>query len=105
MDSVFESKDRGMLEIPFDNTTGTIAPGWGREYLMCAPDHFEVAYAINPWMDMTVKVDRGRARAQWDELVATLRAAGAEVRTIDPQPDLPDMVFTANAGLVVGDGF
>jgi ornithine--oxo-acid transaminase len=95
-----------MLEIPFDNTTATtVAPGWGREYLMCAPDHFEVAYAINPWMDLTVKVDRDRARAQWDELVATLRAAGAHVRTIDGQPGLPDMVFTANAGVVIGDAF
>ena len=95
-----------MLEIPFEDTSArTAAPGWGREYLMCAPDHYEVAYAINPWMDLTVKVDRGRARAQWDELVATLRAAGARVRTIEGEPGLPDMVFTANAGIVVGDAF
>ncbi|MEA2473139.1 MAG: ornithine--oxo-acid transaminase [Thermoleophilaceae bacterium] len=93
-----------MLEIPMDNTT-TAAPGWGRDYLLCAPDHFEVAYAINPWMDLAVEVDRGRARAQWDELVAALRGAGARVRTIDPADGLPDMVFTANAGLVVGDAF
>jgi N-dimethylarginine dimethylaminohydrolase len=95
-----------MLEIPFDSSTRTtVPPGWGREYLMCAPDHYELAYAINPWMDLTVKVDRGRAQAQWDELVETLRGAGATVRTIAGQPGLPDMVFTANAGLVVGDAF
>jgi ornithine--oxo-acid transaminase len=93
-----------MLEIPIDNTT-TTPPGWGRSYLMCSPDHFEVAYAINPWMNLEVKVDQARAQAQWDELVATLRSAGADVQTIEPQEGLPDMVFTANAGLVVGDTF
>jgi ornithine--oxo-acid transaminase len=93
-----------MLETP--QTTPTAAPpAWGRSYLMCPPEHYEVAYSINPWMDLTVPVDRARARAQWDELVAALRAAGADVRTIEPQPGLPDMVFTANAGLVVGDAF
>ena len=93
-----------MLETPI-HTTAAAPPAWGRRYLMCPPDHFEVAYSINPWMDMTVPVDRGRARAQWDELVATLRAAGAEVETLEAQPGLPDMVFTANAGIVVGDAF
>jgi ornithine--oxo-acid transaminase len=93
-----------MLEIPIDNIE-TAPPGWGRSYLMCPPEHFEVAYSINPWMDLTVPVDRARAREQWDELVAVLRAAGADVRTIEPRPALPDMVFTANAGLVVGDAF
>ena len=72
---------------------------------MCPPDHFEVAYSINPWMDVTVPVDRGRARAQWDELAGALRAAGARVETIEPQAGLPDMVFTANAGIVVGGTF
>jgi ornithine--oxo-acid transaminase len=73
--------------------------------LMCPPKYFDVVYSINPWMDTAVPVDADRARAQWDELVAVLRGAGADVRTIEPQPDLPDMVFTANAGLVVGDTF
>jgi N-dimethylarginine dimethylaminohydrolase len=72
--------------------------GWGRRYLMCPPTHFEVAYAINPWMGGTV--DRDRAMDQWTSLVATIRAAGGDVEVIDPVPGLPDMVFTANAGLV-----
>ena len=38
--------------------------------------------------------------AQWDAFVATLREAGAEVVLLDPLPDLPDLVFTANLGLV-----
>jgi N-dimethylarginine dimethylaminohydrolase len=73
---------------------------WGRRYLMCPPVHFGVLYEINPWMQREVTVDPDRAREQWDGLVATLRAAGAEVVTMDPHPDVPDLVFTANAGLV-----
>jgi arginine dihydrolase len=78
---------------------------WGRRYLMCPPTHFDVSYAINPWMDVGVKVDRGLAQYQWDTLVGTLRAAGAQVDTLDPHPALPDLVFTANLGLVDGQTF
>ncbi|HEX3623237.1 MAG TPA: arginine deiminase-related protein, partial [Acidimicrobiales bacterium] len=49
-----------------------------------------------------VAVDLDRARDQWGELVATLVAAGAEVELLEPQPGLPDLVFTANAGTVNG---
>ncbi len=78
---------------------------WGRRYLMCPPEHFDVSYAINPWMDTALRVDRQRARRQWDALVATLRAAGARIETIGPLAGLPDLVFTANLGLVDGDVF
>lgn len=72
---------------------------------MCAPEHFEVVYEINPWMHVDVPVDRERARAQWDALVAALRSAGADVELLEPHPGLPDLVFTANAGLVSGRRF
>jgi N-dimethylarginine dimethylaminohydrolase len=73
---------------------------WGRRYLMCPPTHFGVLYEINPWMHREVAVDRDLAHEQWEGLVRTLREAGAEVVTMDPHPDWPDMVFTANAGLL-----
>jgi len=79
--------------------------GWGRRYLMCPPEHFGVLYEINPWMHREVAVDRDFSREQWDGLVANLQAAGAEVEMIGPQPDVPDLVFTANAGVVSGDVF
>ena len=78
---------------------------WGRRYLMCPPAYFDVSYAINPWMDTTVAVDRERAQRQWDALAQTLREAGAQIETLDPQPGLPDLVFTANVGLVDGATF
>jgi N-dimethylarginine dimethylaminohydrolase len=72
---------------------------------MCPPEHFGVLYEINPWMHREVTVDLEAARAEWDGLVAILRAAGAEVEVLEPQPHLPDLVFTANAGTVNGDVF
>ena len=78
---------------------------WGRRLLMCPPTHYDVTYAINPWMDPAIAIDHKRARRQWDGLVATLRGAGAQIELFDPRPGLPDLVFTANLGLVDGDTF
>ena len=73
-----------------------------RRYLMCRPEHFDVTYAINPWMHPAAGVDRARALAEWDELVDTYRALGHRVDVVDPVPGLPDMVFAANSGLTIG---
>ena len=72
---------------------------------MCPPEHFGVLYEINQWMHTEVAVDLERARAQWDVLIATLSAAGAVVEVLDPVEGLPDLVFTANAGVVNGNQF
>lgn len=78
----------------------------GHRLLMCAPQHFAVDYVINPWMEGNVHAaSRERAQAQWDALVAAAEAAGARVERIAPAAGLPDMVFSANAGLVLGDSF
>jgi N-dimethylarginine dimethylaminohydrolase len=74
-----------------------------RRFLLCRPDHFAVSYAINPWMDVTAPVDRGRALAQWEALAAIYAAHGHRVDVLAGEPDLPDMVFSANGGLVIGD--
>jgi len=78
---------------------------WGRRYLVCSPAFFGVLYEINPWMHRHVKVDLERARAQWEGLADMLRAAGAVIDVMEPHPNLPDLVFTANAGIVNGNQF
>ena len=78
---------------------------WGRRYLMCPPEHFGVLYEINSWMHTEVAVDLDVARAQWDGLVAALAASGAEVELLAPVAGLPDLVFTANAGVVNGSRY
>jgi N-dimethylarginine dimethylaminohydrolase len=67
---------------------------------MCPPEYFEVAYVINPWMAGKV-VNRVLAHQQWAALT-TLIGAVATVEHIGGVAGLPDMVFTANAGVVLG---
>ncbi len=78
---------------------------WGKRYLMCPPDYFDVTYAINPWMDADVPVDRDLATRQWTTLKTALESAGATVEVLPAQPELPDMVFTANHGVVANGQF
>lgn len=72
-----------------------------REYLMCAPEHFDVTYAINAWMRPGVKVDRELALRQWRRLRDTYRELGHVVHEVTPEPGLPDMVFAANCAVMV----
>ncbi|MEP0751956.1 TIGR00300 family protein [Trichocoleus sp. Lan] len=72
-------------------------------FLMCAPDHYDVDYVINPWMEGNIhKSSRDRAVEQWQKLHYVLKDH-AIVDLVAPQRGVPDMVFTANAGLVLGD--
>lgn len=68
---------------------------------MCRPDHFDVEYAINPWMDTAVPVDADRAVKQWENLRETLAGLGHDVHVLTPHAGMPDMVFAANGGLAV----
>jgi N-dimethylarginine dimethylaminohydrolase len=70
--------------------------------LLCPPDYYGIEYEINPWMHKERGADPAAARAQWRQLYETLLRLGADIELIGPRPGLPDMVFTANAGLVVG---
>lgn len=69
---------------------------------MCAPDHYDVDYVINPWMEGNIhKSSRDKAVEQWQKLHHVLKDR-ALVDLVAPQLGWPDMVFTANAGLVLG---
>ncbi|MGH2413152.1 MAG: arginine deiminase-related protein, partial [Microcystaceae cyanobacterium] len=71
-------------------------------FLMCAPDHYDVDYVINPWMEGNIhKSSRDSAVDQWHQLHHIIKDK-AIVDLVTPQPGWPDMVFTANAGLVLG---
>jgi N-dimethylarginine dimethylaminohydrolase len=78
---------------------------WGRRYLMCPPEHFSVVYEINPWMHRSVSVSPDRAMDQWENLRRCLTSAGATVEIQPPEEGWPDLVFTANAGIVNGRQF
>jgi len=71
-------------------------------YLMCPPRYYDVDYVINPWMVGNLnKSSRERATEQWHHLRRSL-AHVANVELVEPQCGVPDMVFTANAGLYRG---
>jgi ornithine aminotransferase len=74
--------------------------------MMSAPDFFEVSYRINPWMEpATWSVAPERlardARSGWAELKRTYERLGARIDVQAPVRGLPDMVFTANAAVVL----
>ncbi len=74
-------------------------------FLMCPPEYFNVAYIINPWMHGNLKrIDNAVAKQQWRALYDAITDR-ATVRLVASQPGSPDMVFTANAGLVKGRQF
>ena len=76
------------------------------QFLMCAPDHFGVRYVINPWMDPKswARDDctlREASHREWAALRDTLLELGATIELVPPVPGLPDLVFTANAAVVL----
>ena len=76
-----------------------------QSFLMCSPDYFGVHYSINPWMaDQIGSVDISVARQQWENFHSTLKEF-AKIQLMEPQPHVPDLVFTANAGLILGNKF
>jgi N-dimethylarginine dimethylaminohydrolase len=75
-----------------------------RRVLMVSPDHFRIAYAINPYMKTAAgelqQIDPIAAKAQWDALRGAYRQLGFTVEMLPGHPELPDMVFAANQSFV-----
>jgi N-dimethylarginine dimethylaminohydrolase len=72
-------------------------------YLMTDPGCFDVSYRINPWMDPKgwTPAHAAAACAGSAALRAALAASGAHVETIEAVKGLPDLVFPANAAVVL----
>lgn len=68
--------------------------------LMASPEHFRVAYVINPHMAENVgTVDAGAAQAQWEAIRAAYERLGVAVDVLEADPEFPDLVFCANQTL------
>ena len=71
--------------------------------LVCPPDFFGIEYEINPWMRLSNRVDHEQAITQWRELMRVFEQdLGVTLERMTPVAGLPDLVFTANAGVAVG---
>jgi N-dimethylarginine dimethylaminohydrolase len=74
--------------------------------LMSPPNYYGIEYEINPWMSRSHQSDRQKATSQWQQLRRILEESLLlDVRIVEPEPGLPDMVFTANAGFVWKERF
>lgn len=74
--------------------------------LICPPDYYGIEYEINPWMSKSRETDRERAHRQWSDLRQILETRlSLKVGLVEPIAGLPDMVFSANAGVVWGAKF
>ena len=73
-----------------------------KEVLLCKPLYFSVEYAINPWMQPGT-VDKNQAMQQWKALVNTLTTLKISVKLIDQVAGLPDMVFSTDQAITVGN--
>lgn len=72
--------------------------------LMCPPDRYDVVYEINAFMVGNCGLaNLDLAKRQWERLHRAVLATGASVELLAPEPNVPDLVFTANGGLVWGD--
>ena len=74
--------------------------------LLTDPTHFEVSYTINPWMRPYAWAENpvghlAAARHSFQSLAAALTAAGARLEIMPGVAGLPDMVFPANAAIVL----
>ncbi|MGC1181666.1 dimethylarginine dimethylaminohydrolase family protein [Legionella sp.] len=68
--------------------------------LMCKPQHYGIFYEINHWMHIDQPVNQMNSQKQWQSLYETILNLDTQVKLIEPIHGLPDMVFTANAGLI-----
>jgi N-dimethylarginine dimethylaminohydrolase len=74
--------------------------------LLTDPAHYEVTYTINPWMEPRAWAENSvghvaAARRSFQSFAATLIAAGAQLEIMPGVAGLPDMVFPANAAVVL----
>ncbi len=75
-------------------------------FLMTDPSHFDVCYRINPWMRPDAwhadpKASRAAAITASEQLARALHRLGARIETLPGVAGLPDLVFPANAAVVL----
>ncbi len=101
----FDPGDRELDNASKTQTPRSVTPTT-THLMMSAPEHFEVSYRINPWMQPSQwSVSReklaGDAKRGWNQLKQTYERLGARIEVQQPVAGLPDMVFTANAAVVL----
>ena len=69
--------------------------------MMCYPRYFNVKhFLLNAHMEMKRPVSQSLAVSQWNNFFNALKDLGVKIELIEEQPDLVDMVFSANAAII-----
>lgn len=99
--NLFDSVREIPAHFDFDGLRTLPYPG---KALLCPPDYFDIIDVKNDFMrGQEGKVDRSKARREWEALRVAFNEAGVETEALEPTPGLEDMVFTANQTLVAVD--
>jgi N-dimethylarginine dimethylaminohydrolase len=99
MQSLITSKDQ--IKSALNRAVTIPVPG---NVLMVTPEYFSVDYVINPHMEGNIgKVDKIKARWEWEVIRDKFRHLGITVHELPGQPGFPDMVFSANQSLPLLD--
>lgn len=73
---------------------------------MCHPRYFQIRHQLNPWTDVKQKINREKAISQWQKLRGLIeKFLSAETFCLKPKKSLPDLVFSADAGVVYHQSF
>jgi N-dimethylarginine dimethylaminohydrolase len=76
---------------------------YGKELFLCPPEHLELSYEINPWMDRSQPFSRERAQEQWEALVGLYRKLAPErVHTVPPKAGLTELCFLGDSVFACG---
>ena len=68
--------------------------------MVVTPAYFDVEYVINPHMEGHIGgVDKMQAQNEWNHLKDGYKELGFDVKVVEGQKGLPDMVFCANQSL------
>ncbi|MDQ5971994.1 MAG: Amidinotransferase [Patescibacteria group bacterium] len=70
---------------------------------MSGTDYFSDDFAINPYMDSSLAVDRQKANQEHQAIQAAFKDAGIAIETVAAPPDCQDGVYTANWALTRGN--
>ncbi len=106
LDRIEEVLAETLARRPLPRSDAAPVAGEVPRVLLCPPEHFDVRYRINPWMHPeTWSIDAARlsrdARDGWRALRSAYLRLGVHVETMPAQRGCPDLVFTANAAVVL----
>jgi N-dimethylarginine dimethylaminohydrolase len=72
-------------------------------FLVCPPAHFAVRDGVDAWSALRTDATESDAYRQWERFIELLGAVGdVQIERIEPADGLPELTFTANAALIVG---